>query len=121
VESVEYRIDDGAWVAAASIGATNQTPFAFEVDTRGLADGNHTVSVRAGAGGVWGIESVQVFEVRGAPAKAPAGVSDGPILFLLAVAVICGPAWVYFARVRKLRAPPQPAAPKDNEPALENF
>lgn len=118
VGSVEVRVDDGPWTTAAMIGQTNQTPFEFRVDTRGLPDGNHTVMVRAEGGGVHAIESVQTFTVKGAPPREAGAVSDGPLIFVVAVVVVCAPAWVYFARLRKQRGA---GGSQATEETLENF
>jgi subtilisin family serine protease len=117
VETVEVRLDDGPWSTVTGVDSTNQTPFQVVVDTRGLPDGNHTVSVRAQAGGNYSIETDQTFMVAGASPRPGAGLSDGPLLFLAAVLVVSAPAWVYFARIRKNRRAVEP----DPEPTLENF
>jgi subtilisin family serine protease len=119
VDTVQYRIDDGPWAAGATIDSTEQTTFAIDVDTRGLPDGNHTVSVRAESGGVHAIETVHAFTVQGASAKPGAGISSGPLLFVGAVLVICVPAWVYFVRLRRQRAARGEEPPAEG--ALENF
>lgn len=118
VDSVEYRVDEGPWRTATQIGSANQTPFQIHVDTRGLADGNHTVMVRAEAGGVHAVESVESFTVKGASAAPGVGISDGPLYFVVAVVVICAPAWVYFARLRKQRGA---GGRQEPEETLENF
>ncbi|HEX9709618.1 MAG TPA: S8 family serine peptidase [Candidatus Thermoplasmatota archaeon] len=118
VDTVEVRVDDGPWTLAARVGSAEQTPFEFTVDTRGLSDGNHTVSARAQAGGVYSIETQAAFEVRGASARPSAGLADGTLLFFAAVLMVCGPAWVYFVRMKKHRAG---GAPQETEQGLENI
>ncbi len=118
VGSVEYRIDDGPWVRSMTIDSANQTPFLLTVDTRGLADGNHTISVRAEAGGVHSVESVETFAVQGAPPAEVPGISGSVLTFGAAVLVVCAPAWVYFVRLKRKRGA---AAEAEAEGALENF
>jgi len=48
VVSAQYRVDDGAWTAATAVdGAFNSTFEQFTFTTSPLADGTHTVEVRA--------------------------------------------------------------------------
>jgi hypothetical protein len=87
VEEVWMQVDDGAWLRVATPGTGNQSAFSATVDTRGFADGNHTVRVRATSQGVNSLVDTTMFRVVGADAK-PVAISAGSLTFLIAAVAV---------------------------------
>lgn len=114
IDRVEMQVDDGPWVTVEGVGAPEQKPFSFRVDTRGFSDGNHTVRVRAVGAGFFSLADEVTFKVQGAPPRATTGLTDGMVFLLVAVAV-CVPA-IYAVRKRVVRGRSESTL----EP-LENF
>jgi subtilisin family serine protease len=87
VEEVWLQVDDGPWVRVSAPGIGNQTPFRYEVDTRGFADGNHTLRVRATTQGIHSLADTVTFRVQGA-APRPVELSVGSVAFLAAAVAV---------------------------------
>jgi subtilisin family serine protease len=102
VEAVEMQVDGSPWVRVAAPNDGNQTNFTFSVDTRGFADGNHTVRVRAVSGGVYSLVDEATFRVQGAPPRASEGLAGALTFLAAAVAVSAG--LFYYVLRRVLRA-----------------
>lgn len=114
IEQVWLQVDDGPWVLVSAPLIGNQTPFHYEVDTRGFSDGNHTLRVRATSAGVNSLTDVRTFAVRGA-APRPVELSATSIAFL-AAAVAVAVFVVYNVRQLRLRR-----ATRANEPPRESY
>ncbi|HKZ58396.1 MAG TPA: S8 family serine peptidase [Candidatus Thermoplasmatota archaeon] len=113
VEYVEIQVDGGPWTRIAAPMDGNQTPFAYAVDVRGFADGNHTVRVRASAQGILSLTDEVTFNVAGALPR-PGPLLTSGVAFLIGAAAISAGV-VYYVRRVKLR----PVAPQ--EPPRESF
>ncbi len=86
IERVEYRVDDGDWMAADGTGS-----WSFVLDSGKLGDGNHTVTVRAWDGHSHGLVGPMPFQVENPTGDGHGG--GGTLLYiglvlLVAVAAI---------------------------------
>jgi serine protease AprX len=113
VDYVELQLDNGPWNRIASPGTGNQSRVPVTVDTRGLADGNHTVRVRASTAGIYSLVDESTFGVRGASARPTGGLAGGLVFLVSAIGVSAAAFFYIRQRVLRIRHPEPPAPPEN--------
>ena len=116
ISQVELKVDSGKWKQA-----DGTLDWSFNLDTKGLSNGRHTISVRAFDGRNYSKEASISIQVENAPAGF-AAITSNPVYLGLLVGLIALAVAVPLALLmrRKKAAPKPPTAGGDGDFAVED-